>query len=548
LEVQMPETPASQSPDDNDVLVVGSGPSGAVVAKRLHEAGFKVTCLEQGEWTDYAKARAGHPEFELTAGRDWNYIPTVRSAPADYPIDDSASDIVPLMWNGVGGSSVSWAVCWMRNLPSDFRVRTLDGVGDDWPLTYDDLEPYFRRVEVNFAVSGVAGDPAYPATVVPPLPPADLTRGGRRLAEAHNRLGWHWWPSSNSIATVPHGELGACNQRTACMWGCVDNAKVSVDVTHWRPLVRQGVRLVPNARVTRLELDDRGRVRGAVYVDAEGHERLVTAPVTVLAANAIGTPRILLSTTGPGHNQGLANSTGLVGKRLMLHPTAAVVGLYDEPLESYRGVWGQVAYSLQFYETDEDRGFVRGSKWSLQPTGGPLQATRRWPWGDAPFWGDGFHDEFARRFGRSMSWGIICEDLPDEANRIELDPAKPDSSGMPGVRIHYQTSENSRRMLAFMADRARESHEAAGAYRTVIAPQARETGWHILGTAKMGQDPGDSVVDRYGRCFDVPNLFIVDGSVWPTSAGVNPTATIAAFALWAADHIVRRRRDLAVSA
>lgn len=529
---------------DTDAVVVGSGPAGAVVAKRMHEAGLSVLCLEQGCDVDYGKARAGHPEFELTTGRDWSYIPRNRGTAADYPIDDDDSDIVPLMWNGVGGSSVSWAANWMRNLPSDFRVRTLDGVGDDWPISYFDLAPHYVKTEWDFAVSGVDGDPAYPEGFAPPLPPAKLTPAGELMARTHNEMGWHWWPGSNAIATVPHGEMNPCQQRTACMWGCVEKAKLSTDRSHWPPLERGGVQLRRNARVVRLETGAHDLVERVVYADESGAEHAVSAPVVVLACNSIGTPRLLLNSTGPAHPDGLANSSGLVGKRLMLHPTAAVVGLFDQPLGTFRGVWGQLAYTLQFYETDESRDFVRGSKWSLQPTGGPLQATKRWPWGTVDFWGDGFHDEIARRLGHSLSWGIICEDLPDPTNQVVLDPANPDSSGMPGVRIDYHTGENSKRMLRFMVERAKESLTAAGAYRVVVAPQARESGWHILGTTKMGDDPADSVVDRYGRCHDVPNLFVVDGSVWPTSAGVNPTATIAAFASWAADHAIASRRDL----
>ncbi|CAM5772157.1 dehydrogenase [Labrys miyagiensis] len=529
----------------SDVLIVGSGPAGSVFAKRAVEAGLSVICLEQGDWVDYGKARSDKPEFELTAPRDWAYVPTRRSNPGDYPIDVDDSDIIPLYWNGVGGSSISWAANWMRNLPSDFRVRTLDGVADDWPISYRDLLPHYAGTEREFTVSGVAGDPMYPGQDEL-LPPVDLTAAGRVVAGAHNRLGWHWWPGTNAIATVPRNGLEPCQQRTACMWGCIEKAKASTDRTHWPMLERLGVTLVTGARVTRVETDAGGRATGAIYADrATGLEHRARASVVVIAANGIGTPRLLLSSRAPGQENGLANSSGLVGKRLMLHPTAAVVGLFDAPLETYRGAWGQVAYTLQFYETHKDRDFVRGSKWSLQPTGSPAQIARRWPWGDeSPLWGEPFHDEFARRFGRSVSWGIICEDLPDEANHVALDSDHPDETGMPGVAIHYKTGENSRRMLKFMAERARESLVEAGAYRTVVAPQSRESGWHILGTAKMGDDPATSVVDRYGRAHDVPNLYIVDGSVWPTSAGVNPTATIAAFASWSAAHLVAERGNL----
>src|SRR5690606_18285956 len=128
-------------PDEDrvyDVLVIGSGPAGSTFAKRAQEAGLSVLCLEQGGWVDYGRANSDRPEFELTSGRDWNYVPTRRSNPGDFPIDVSGSDIVPLYWNGVGGSSISWAANWMRNLPSDFKVRSLDGVADDWPIDYTD--------------------------------------------------------------------------------------------------------------------------------------------------------------------------------------------------------------------------------------------------------------------------------------------------------------------------------------------------------------------------------------------------------------------------
>lgn len=147
---------------DCDVLIVGSGPSGAVFAKRAHEAGLSVVCLEQGDWVDYGKAVSDRPEFELTASRDWNYVPSRRDNPGDFPIDIDQSDIIPLYWNGVGGSSISWAANWMRNLPSDFKVRSLDGVGDDWPISYEDLLPHYASTEREFSVSGAAATRCIP--------------------------------------------------------------------------------------------------------------------------------------------------------------------------------------------------------------------------------------------------------------------------------------------------------------------------------------------------------------------------------------------------
>lgn len=499
--------------DRPDVLIIGAGPTGALTAKRLAGAGFKVVCLEQGDWPDHSKARGKEPDFELTATKDWSWTPNVRQAAADYPIEESDSEITPLMGNGVGGSTLFYAAHWHRNMPSDFCVRSLDGVADDWPLSYEELEPYYDRVERDFAVSGLPGDPAYPGRVTPPLPPAPIGRMGELVARGHNELGWHWWPGSNAIATREYGNLKPCAQLGTCMWGCPNGAKASTDLTLWPTAISLGARLVTGARVRRIEVDSGGLVKGAHYVDREGNEHFQGASVVIVAANGIGTPRLLLNSAMADHPDGLANSSGLLGRRLMMHPFASVVGLFNEDLMSWQGLYGQLVHSLEFYETDESRGFVRGAKWGLMPTGGPLAMTRPWPWGDTHVWGEGFHDEVGRRFGHSATWGIIAEDLPDESNRVELDPDLTDSDGIPAPKILYETSDNSRRLLAFHVERAKESFEAAGAYDTVVAPQVRETGWHLLGTAKMGDNADSSVVNRWGRTHDVPNLYVFDGSV-----------------------------------
>jgi choline dehydrogenase-like flavoprotein len=365
---------------------------------------------------------------------------------------------------------------------------------------------------------------------------------GRRVARAHNELGWHWWPAPNAIATRAYGPLRPCTQRATCMWGCVEHAKGSVDLTHWPQNIERGVRLITGARVRKLEVNSAGLVKGAVYVDREGKEYFQNADVTVLAANGIGTPRILLLSTSSKFPNGLGNSSGIIGKRLMLHPFGTVVGLFDQDLGSTHGLWGQHIHCLQFYETDASRGFVRGAKWGLQPTGGPLSMTRSYPWGgNNAIWGANFHRELRKRLGRSAMWGIIAEDLPEEANCVVLGPVLKDADGIPAPKLIYRMSENSRRLLQFHLQRAKESLQAAGAYDVVTAPLIRETGWHILGTGKMGADPANSVTDPWGRCHDVPNLFIFDGSIWPTSSGMNPTATIAAVSLWCANHLVEKR-------
>jgi choline dehydrogenase-like flavoprotein len=523
-----------------EVLIIGAGASGGVVARRLAESGVKVLCLEQGQWPDRTRYPAPDAAYELLARKQWSGSPNVRGLPEDYPIDESDSDIAPLMFNGVGGSTVLYAADWPRLLPSDFRVRTLDGVADDWPLRYEDLAPYYERTDIDFGVAGLGGDPAYPPGSEPPLPPLPIGKAAMRVARAHDQLGWHWWPGPNAVLSAKHGGRHPCVQWGACMQGCPEGAKASTDLTHWPQARAAGAQIVTGARVARLVTGPRGLITAAEYVDREGLWHSAEADVFVLAANAIGTPRLLLNSACATHPDGLANSSGLVGKRLMVHPFANVLGYFDKPLDSYLGHVGSKIVSYQFYETDASHDFVRGAKWSLAPTGGPLNAALPTRAGDS-VWGAEQHAAVRAFLGRTASWGIFGEDLPDEANRVELDLVLTDSSGIPAPRIHYKVSDNSRRLLDFHIARAEESLRAAGAYQVAAERLMRYSGWHLLGTARMGGDAATSVVDRWGRCHDVDNLYIVDGSVFVTSGGVNPTSTIASLALRTADRMLATR-------
>jgi choline dehydrogenase-like flavoprotein len=486
------------------------------------------------------RRRLPEDDWELTGLKQFNWDPNVRQDASDYPVNTYESDIDILMVNCVGGSTTGYAAQWPRFSPSDFRVRSLDGVADDWPLSYAELEPYYDRVDRDFGISGLSGDPAYPPTNPLPMPPLPLGPAARRVALAHNVLGWHWWPGYNAIASQAYGRLNPCRRRGVCPWGCRDQAKASTNLTHWPDAIELGARLITHARVARIETDANGLATGAVWVDPDGTEHFQAASTVVMAANGIGTPRVLLHSASERFPDGLANSSGLVGARLMLHPFATVVGLFDDWFESWQGPWGNSIQSTEFYETDESRGFVRGAKWGLQPTGGPLNAALPWAAEDAD---DDLHSRVRDWLGHSAMWGIIGEDLPDEENRVMLDGELTDSSGIPAARVRYRVSENSARMLEYHAARASESLEAAGASKCIVTPQVRGTGWHLLGTARMGDNPATSVVDRWCRSHDVPNLMIVDGSVFVTSAGMNPTPTIAAIALRAADHLIAERRN-----
>lgn len=529
-------------PEIAEVLIIGAGASGSVAAKELSVNGFQVVCLEQGDWTPASDFAGDKAEWELVKQKKWHPNPNVRGGPSDYPVNTDESDVNPLMYNAVGGSTVLYAAHWCRFLPSDFQVKTMDDVADDWPFTYEDLLPFYEELDRDMGTSGLGDDTAYPDGAGFPLPPLPIGKYGEIAAKGMNKLGWHWWPGPNSIASREYGHRPACLRYGACLTGCPAGAKASTDLTHWPQALEAGAQLVTGARVREITVDENGLANGATYIDREGKEHHQKAAIVIMAANGVGTPRLLLNSKSEKYPNGLANSTDLVGRRLMMHPYAAVVGTYDEELESWLGPAGQSLQSMEFYETDKSRGFVRGAKWNLMPTGGPLGM--RSGYGGRPVeesFGVNFHRNLKKVLGRSFEWGIIAEDLPDDDNRVILDPEITDSDGIPAPKLIYKSSENTSKMIEFHVARAVEAHEAAGATSIAITSLMRDCGWHLLGTARMGNDPTNSVVDQWGKSHDVPNLFIIDGSVFVTSSGVNPTATLMANALRSVRHLVETR-------
>jgi len=521
-----------------DVLVIGAGVAGAVVAKRLAEAGLTVLCLEQGEWPDRAEYPGASPEWELRAARQWSSDPAVRDGPADYPIDLTDSDYGALNFNGVGGGSVLYNAQWPRMLPDDFRVRSVDGVADDWPLRYAHLQPYYEATDRDFGVSGLGGNPMYPLGTDPPLGPLPIGEVGMLLARAHARLGWHWWPGTNAILSGPYAGRNPCVRRGSCGSGCNEGAKASTDLTHWPDVVRRGGRVVTGARVERIVVDRRGLACGAEYADGTGARRYQPAQVLVCAANGIGTPRLLLASACALHPDGLANSSGLVGRNLMLHPLASVSGQFDRPLGGWRAHSGVLVHSLEYARSDPARGFARGATWALTSAGGPLRAALA----GRDSWGGSHHANVRQRLGRTGSWVIIAEDLPDPDNRVTLSVTLMDGDGVPAPKVTYRLADNTRRLIAWHTERAKESLTEAGAWRTEA--YGHQANGHFMGTARMGTDPATSVVNPDCTAHDVANLMVPDGSAFVTAGSANPTTTIAAVALRAADRLLERRGDI----
>ncbi len=542
---------SAASPDTCDVLVIGAGAAGAAAAWRLAKDGFNVVCLEQGPWVKPSEFVTNDPEFDVAIRDAWNYNPNVRKLPQDYPVNDAASPIKPLMFNAVGGSTIHWTAHAPRLHPSDFRVKSLDGVADDWPFTYRDLEPYYDLNDKMMGCSGIVGDPANPSQTKRPMPPMPIGDDTKVLISGFEKLGWHWWPSDNYVNSIAYKGRPACNNCGVNGFGCRLGAKGSTDLTYWPEAIKLGAEVRTWSRVYEVTTGRDGRATGARYFDRNGLKRSLRARAVVVACNGIGTPRLLLLSKSSKHPRGLANSSGYVGKCFMFHPYSGASGFFREDLKSYRGAGANIIWSQEFYETDKSRGFVRGYTFQIG-RGTPPVATAMGLMRQSGFtnafqpgaWGPQHHAEFRERFGRSMGMAAICEDLPEEHNRVELDEHLTDSNGLPAPRVSYTLSENSKRMLAHGAMMAAKALKAAGAHKVSVTPLIVQGGWHLMGSARMGDDPALSVVDGNCQAHDVDNLFIVDGSAFATSGGVNPTPTIQAVALKAADYIAKERTDL----
>ena len=247
-----------------DVLIIGAGASGAAVAWSLANTKMHILCLDQGGWMNPTQYPSTGRDWEARFFGDYSPSPNIRARPEDYPINDDNSPIKVVNFNGVGGSTIMYTAHFPRLHPSDFKVKTLDGVADDWPIDYDMLAPFFAENDRMMGVSGLSGDPAFPPTE-PPMPPQPLGRSGAILGKAMNKLGWHWWPSDTTVATTDYEGRARCINLGHCTPGCAQGAKASTDITYWPAALRAGVELRTHCRVREITTNEHGMASGVVY-------------------------------------------------------------------------------------------------------------------------------------------------------------------------------------------------------------------------------------------------------------------------------------------
>ena len=531
--------------EETDVLIIGAGPGGAGIALKAAKAGMNVVCLEQGPWVKPTDHPHYHDEWELEKQRGWAYDPNVRQLPEDYPVTGTTT---PYMMNNVGGSTVHYAGHWPRYKPVDFRKGTEHGLEGtiDWPISYEDLAPFYDENDEIYGISGRIGDPSYPdrkqAVRDPEVLPGKL---GLKYAKASKDLGWHWWPSDNAVITVPRENREADQAMGNELSGSPTGSLSTPANAHWPYAIRYGADLRTMARVETINAEG-GKATGATYVDrTTGERHEVRAKIVVLAANGIGSPRLLLQSAQKGHPDGLANSNGIVGKYLMHHVFAFCDSWFDEPVEGFKGSFGAPLYSHEFYHTDVSRGFVNGFGMQVARSFGPAYAAMGTHTGYTAPWGEKHREFFDGHFANHLMVFMFGEDLPVESNRVTLDPDVEDSSGLPAAHVDYALHDNDVALAKYGIEKIFEATRAVGAVETndtgVLYPPP---GWHLMGTCRMGNNPGDSVLNKWCQTWDLPNLFVVDGSTLTTGAAVNPTSTIGALACRTGEYITRNFGDI----
>ena len=529
-----------------DFAIVGSGAAGGVIARELAQAGLSVVLFEQGLRLSPANFEHDELKYWFLGGITNDAEKNPQSFRNDPAKKAERAVVKPPLWYArtVGGTTVHYTANYWRFHEIDFNERSrlgaIAGTGfDDWPISYAELEPYYTRVEWEMGVSGLAGASPFdpPRTRPYPMPPLPVKSSGVLFERGARKLGLHPFPAPLVINSQPYRGRPACVHCGFCHgFACEVTAKSSTLTTMIPEAEATGrCEVRSESYVVRIETDKRGRASGVAYFDRDKREQFQKARAVIVCANGAETPRLLLMSANPQFPQGLANSSGLVGKYLMFNSTGRALGVFEHELNEFKSV--QVTRILHdFYQSDPKRGFYGGGGIDARIGPQPMfWAQRLADYGTA--WGSAFKERLVE-FPRSMLAVGHGTSLPVATNSVSLDPELKDAWGLPAIRVTYEDHPDDLANARFLQDRAAEILEAAGALKVLKAPVIEQTSaMHLLGTCRMGNDPAKSVVDRYHRSHDLPNLFVCDGSSLVTSGRGQPTMTIQALAFRAGEHI-----------
>jgi choline dehydrogenase-like flavoprotein len=506
--------------DDSVVVIVGSGAGGGTLGNELAQKGVSVVILEAG----------GRHEIDDFVNDEWGMFGQIswldkRTTSGSWRVAKDFAGLPAWIVKAVGGSTVHWAGASLRLQEHEFKAKTTYGdiAGAnllDWPLTLAELEPYYIRAEDKMGVTGTNGIPRLPGN-----------NNYKVLAAGAKRLGYTDFHTGNmAINSEPRDDRNACRQIGFCFQGCKQGAKWSTlysEIPKGEETGKLEVR--PSSQVLQIQHDDGGKVTGVLYADADGNQHVQKARVVAVAGNSIESPRLLLNSASTMFPDGLANSSGQVGRNYMRHMTGSVYAIFDKPVNMYRGTT-MAGIVKDEARLDTSRGFVGGYEMETLSLGLPFMAAFL----DPGAWGRDFASALDGYENMAGMW-LVGEDMPQEGNAITLHATEKDQYGLAVPNVNFDDHANDLAMRSHAFKQGGALYQAVGATRVIETPPYPST--HNLGTNRMSERPEDGVVNKWGQTHDVANLFVSDGSQFTTGGAENPTLTIVTLAIRQAEYI-----------
>ena len=506
--------------DDSVVVVIGSGAGGGTLANELCQKGVSVVLLEAG----------ARQSLESFVNDEWDSFGQLawldkRTTSGSWRVANDFAGLPAWICKTVGGSTTHWAGASLRFQEHEFRVRTEYGEVEganllDWPITLADLEPYYDKAEDKMGTTRTHGIPGLPGNNNFKV----MYAGAKRLGYKDVHTG------RMSINSRPRDGRSHCLQIGFCFQGCKSGAKWSTLYTEIPKAEATGkLDLRPESQVLQIEHDDSGKVTGVLYADKDGNQHVQKARAVCVAGNSIETPRLLLNSASAKYPDGLANSSGQVGKNYMRHMTGSVYAVMDKPVNMYRGTT-MAGIITDESINDPSRGFVGGYEMETLALGLPFMAAFL----DPGAWGKDFAASMDLYENMAGMW-LVGEDMPQESNAVSLHAEEKDQHGLPVPNVHFDDHPNDLAMRNHAYKQGSAVYDAVGALKVWETPPYPST--HNLGTCRMSEKAADGVCNKFGQTHDIANLFISDGSQFTTGAAENPTLTIVTLAIRQADYI-----------
>lgn len=506
--------------DDGVVVIIGTGAGGGVLANELAQKGVSVVALEAGG--RYLPDDYTNDEWDSFGQLAWT---DARSTSGDWRVAKDFGGLPTWIVKAVGGTTTHWAGASLRIQEHEFKAKTNYGHVQgasllDWPITLADLKPYYEKAENKLGVTRTGGRKGLPGSNNYKV----FEAGAMALGYKDVHTG------RMAINSVENDDRSSCQQAGFCFQGCKFGAKWSAAYTDIpRGEATGNLEVREHAHVLKIEHDASGKVSAVLYADKDGNQHLQKARIVCVAGNSIESPRLLLNSASSMYPDGLANSSGQVGRNYMRHMTGSVYAVFDKPVRMWRGTT-MAGIIMDEARHDPSRGFVGGYELETLSLGLPFMAAFLDPGG----WGREFTTALDGFENMAGMW-IVGEDMPQETNRITLNHDVKDQYGLPTPNVHFDDHPNDNAMRDHAYRQGMAVYDAVGATRTFPTPPYPST--HNMGTNRMSGNPRDGVVNKHGQTHDITNLFISDGSQFTTGAAENPTLTIVALAIRQADHI-----------